>query len=266
MSQSHTLKNQLSDFSVFSENLINLPNEKKILIQTLNQYSYCLTKEDPEFKASLLGADVLLPDGIAIVLANWLINGTKIKKIAGADLHQYLLKELNSKGGRVFYLGSTESTLNTIKIKSNIEFPNILVGHYSPAFKSSFNSFETQQMIDAVNTFHPDILFVGMTAPKQEKWAFANKEFLNVPLICSIGAVFDFYAGTVRRPSKLWISCGLEWLVRFAKEPRRMWVRYGYYGPVFFKDLLLEYLNRVSDNRLGKIRFKNMKEFSDKIN
>ncbi len=125
MSQSHTLKNQLSDFSVFSENLINLPNEKKILIQTLNQYSYCLTKEDPEFKASLVGADVLLPDGIAIVLANWLINGTKIKKIAGADLHQYLLKELNSKGGRVFYLGSTESTLNTIKIKSNIEFPNI---------------------------------------------------------------------------------------------------------------------------------------------
>ncbi|WP_339923287.1 WecB/TagA/CpsF family glycosyltransferase [uncultured Cyclobacterium sp.] len=258
-------KNRINEYQIFSQELVNLPSEKKMLIQTLNQYSYCLTKEDPEFKASLLGADVVLPDGIAIVLANWLINGTIIKKIAGADLHQYLLGELNSKGGRVFYLGSTENTLNIIKIKSNVEYPNIQVGLFSPAFKSSFDSIENQQMIDAVNDFNPDILFVGMTAPKQEKWAFANKEFLNVPVICSIGAVFDFYAGTVRRPSKLWVNCGLEWLVRFAKEPSRMWVRYGYYGPIFFKDLFLEYFSRTISKKEEKGRFKNMKEFSDKM-
>lgn len=113
--------------------------------------------------------------------------------------------------------------------------------------------------------FHPKFLFIGMTAPKQEKWAYANKEFLEAPIICSIGAVFDFYAGTVKRPGKAWINWGLEWLVRFAKEPRRMWVRYGYYGPVFFKDLCLELLGRYSSKNQDEGRFKSMKEISEKM-
>ncbi len=241
-----TSKTQINDFKVYSKELIDLPIGNKILIQTLNQYSYCLTKEDPEFKSSLLGADVLLPDGIGIVVAHWLINGTKIKKIAGADLHHHLLEQLNIKGGNCFYLGSSESTLKTIKTRSNKEYPNIEVGYYSPPFKTSFTGAETQLMIEAVNAFEPDILFIGMTAPKQEKWAFANKEFLEVPVICSIGAVFDFYAGTVKRPSKVWITYGLEWLIRFVKEPKRMWIRYGFYGPIFFKYMFLEFLSSHS--------------------
>ena len=261
-----TFKTQLVDFSVFTKDLNNLPTANKILIQTLNQYSYCLTKEDPEFKASLLGSDVLLPDGIGIVLANWVITGIKIKKIAGADLHQHLLEKLNIKGGRCFYLGSTKNTLKKIKKKSNEDYPNIVVGYYSPPFKSFFSKAETKEMINAVNEFHPDILFIGMTAPKQEKWAFANKEFLEAPFICSIGAVFDFYAGTVKRPGKVWINWGLEWLVRFAKEPKRMWVRYGHYGPVFFKDLFYEVLSRLSIKKEEKGRFRNMKDFFDKMN
>ena len=121
-------------------------------------------------------------------------------------------------------------------------------------------------MINAVNAFRPDVLFIGMTAPKQEKWAFANKEMLDAPIICSIGAVFDFYAGTVKRPGKAWIYCGMEWLVRLVKEPKRMWIRYGYYGPVFFKDLFLEFLDRLAFKKGEEGRFKNMKEFSEKMN
>ena len=73
-----------------------------------------------------------------------------------------------------------------------------------------------------------------MTAPKQEKWAYSNKTRIDAQLICSIGAVFDFYAGTVQRPSDVWIDLSLEWLGRLVKEPKRMWKRYLYYGPVFF--------------------------------
>jgi len=243
-SLSQSSDNKFDDFNLFSHDLEYLPKEKKILIQTINQYSFCLTKTDSDFKASLLGADVLLPDGVGIVMANWLINGTKIKKIAGADLHQYLLEDLNIRGGKCFYLGSKDSTLEAIRFRCNVEFPNIEVGSYSPPFKSSFTSSETQLMIEAVNAFQPDVLFIGMTAPKQEKWAFANKKALEVPIICSIGAVFDFYAGTIKRPNNVWINLGLEWLVRFAKEPKRMWVRYGYYGPIFLKDMFSGFINK----------------------
>jgi N-acetylglucosaminyldiphosphoundecaprenol N-acetyl-beta-D-mannosaminyltransferase len=72
-----------------------------------------------------------------------------------------------------------------------------------------------------------------MTAPKQEKWVFEHKKKLNAKVICSIGAVFDFYAGTVKRPNKIWRNLGLEWLGRLLREPKRMWKRYLYYGPIF---------------------------------
>jgi N-acetylglucosaminyldiphosphoundecaprenol N-acetyl-beta-D-mannosaminyltransferase len=88
-------------------------------------------------------------------------------------------------------------------------------------------------MVEAINTFNPDVLFVGMAAPKQEKWAYAHKERLNTNFICCIGAVFDFYARTVERPSSFLISLGLEWFGRLVSEPKRLWKRYLYYGPIF---------------------------------
>lgn len=93
-------------------------------------------------------------------------------------------------------------------------------------------------MIRVINEFNPDVLFVGMTAPKQEKWAYDNKDNLKTGLICSIGAVFDFYAGTVQRPGKIWVNLGLEWLGRLLKEPRRMWRRYIVYGFIFFYKII----------------------------
>jgi N-acetylglucosaminyldiphosphoundecaprenol N-acetyl-beta-D-mannosaminyltransferase len=93
-------------------------------------------------------------------------------------------------------------------------------------------------MISAVNSFGPDVLFVGMTAPKQEKWSYLHKNQLTAKIICPIGAVFDFYAETIKRPSKFWIDLRLEWFIRLVKEPKRMSKRYLYYGPVFAFDLL----------------------------
>ena len=77
----------------------------------------------------------------------------------------------------------------------------------------------------SINSFQPDVLFVGMTAPKQEKWVYQFKNQLNVKVIASVGAVFDFYAGMIKRPGKFWISLGLEWLPRFFREPKRLWRR-----------------------------------------
>ena len=88
-------------------------------------------------------------------------------------------------------------------------------------------------MIEAVNTAKPDVLWVGMTAPKQEKWIYQNRDKLDVKFIGAIGAVFDFYAGTVKRPHPIFQKMGLEWLPRLCSEPRRLWRRNFVSNPLF---------------------------------
>lgn len=220
-------------YSIFEGNLNQIGFTQKMLISTINQYSFCIAEKDPKFKLALLKSDVLLPDGEAVVAAVRRLTGHRIKKIAGADIHLHLLQELEQKGGSCFYLGSSETTLLKIKERMAIEFPNVRVGTYAPPYHSAFPHDKKSQKVTAVNAFQPDVLFVGMTAPKQEKWAYSHKDYLDTKIICCIGAVFDFYAGTVERPSPFWIKLRLEWFIRLVKEPKRMWKRYLYYGPMF---------------------------------
>ena len=121
-----------------------------------------------------------------------------------------------------FFLGASSSTLQRIEEKAAIEYPKVSVSSFSPPYKPKFTEADSALMCAEVNAFKPDVLFVGMTAPKQEKWVYKNRERLRATTICSIGAVFDFYAGTVKRPSQFWIKLGLEWLPRFLKEPKRL--------------------------------------------
>jgi N-acetylglucosaminyldiphosphoundecaprenol N-acetyl-beta-D-mannosaminyltransferase len=236
----------LLEYSIYNGDLSDCVKTGTTLINTINQYSFCIAEKDVAFKKALQQSDILLPDGMAVVSAVKLLNGQKIKKIAGADIHHFLLGDLNNKGGSCFYLGSSEKTLLKITTRLSKEFPNIKVGTFSPPFKSEFSDADNQHMISAVNAFQPDVLFVGMTAPKQEKWSFTYKEQLDARIICSIGAVFDFYAGTIVRPHPFWIQLRLEWFIRLVKEPKRMWRRYLYYGPVFIKLILREKFNRLA--------------------
>jgi N-acetylglucosaminyldiphosphoundecaprenol N-acetyl-beta-D-mannosaminyltransferase len=212
---------------------IDLNVKSKTLINTINQYSYCMAEKFPAFKNALTNSDILLPDGIGVVLAIRAITGHKLHKIAGTDIHFHLLDLLNNSGGSCFYLGSTEAVLKKIGTRLNKQYPNIRFGSYSPPYKPQFSDSDNEQMIAAIKVFKPDVLFVGMTAPKQETWAYEHYDEIDAKMICSIGAVFDFFAGTVKRPSKFWIKLGLEWFIRLVKEPKRMSRRYLYYGPIF---------------------------------
>ena len=222
------------DYSLATNPLTFKFNGKdKITINTLNQYSYCIGERDLAFKEALKSSDILLPDGIGIVKACLYLTGNSVKKFAGADMHQNLLNQLNQEKGKCFYLGSSKNTLNRISIRIAKEYPSVKVDCYSPPFKSDFDEEDISKMIKNINIFEPDVVFIGLTAPKQEKLSHSFKEKLNTRVICSIGAVFDFYAETVSRPSRFWINMNLEWLIRFIKEPRRMWKRYLYHGVVF---------------------------------
>lgn len=226
------------EYKLYDGVLNDLPKLSKTVINMINQYSLCLAEEDGNFKRALQESEVLLPDGEGIVFAERILTGKKIKKISGSELHQHFLSVLNKRKGRCFYLGSSPETLNKIKEKLAREFPDLKAGFYSPPFKVNFSPEDNLNMLEKINQFNPDVLFIGLTAPKQEKWSFQHKNSINAKVICSIGAVFNFYAGTVNRPGKLWIDMHLEWLGRFIHEPKRMWKRYFYFGPIYIYVIL----------------------------
>ncbi|MPN30391.1 N-acetylglucosaminyldiphosphoundecaprenol N-acetyl-beta-D-mannosaminyltransferase [bioreactor metagenome] len=183
---------------------------------------------------------MILPDGISVVLAVRLLQGKRIRKIAGDDLFRYEMQRVHSMGGKCFFLGSSETTLNLIEEKVKKDFPGLRVYSYSPPYKPEFTEEDNRAMIDVVNEVEPDVLFVGMTAPKQEKWAHEHFNRLKSGHICCIGAVFDFYAGTVQRAPVWIISAGMEWFFRLVREPRRMWRRYLIGNTLFVSGILKE--------------------------
>ena len=215
----------LKSYILFDRSLSTLEN-KKLLITTLNAHSYNMARQNQHFAHALQLSDVLLPDGISIVWAKRVLDGTILKKIAGANLFTYEMHRLNSIHGTCLFLGSSEQTLQLIVNKAAKEFPNVRVDTYSPPYKEIFSEEDNALMVDAVNSLQPDVLFIGMTAPKQELWAYEHFTKLNTKHVCCIGAVFDFYAGTVKRAPQWMINLGLEWLYRFLAEPKRLWKRY----------------------------------------
>ena len=213
------------NFQIFDGVLNSLSNNKQF-ITTLNAHSYNIALVDEAFKEALQYSNILIPDGIGVVWATKWLTGKKLKKIAGEDLFFYEMNRLQSTSGKCFFLGSSEATLARIKEKAIKEYPAVTISTYSPPYKPEFSEHDNTAILGAINAIKPDVLFVGMTAPKQEKWAYRHFSQLQVGHVCCIGAVFDFYAGTIKRAPKWMIKLGLEWLYRLIKEPRRMWKRY----------------------------------------
>jgi len=229
---------KIMGYEVFTHELETIDLTIKKTINTINPHSYITAKNDNYFKKALIDSDILIPDGSGIVLAAKQISNVNIHKIAGADLHNFLLSKMNEKSGKVFYMGASQSTLDKIKERTEEEYPNITIESYSPPFKPKFSIEEDNIIISKINQFNPDILFIGMTAPKQEKWLHQHKDNLNFKVASSIGAVFDFYSGTVERPSQFWIGLHLEWLPRLLKEPKRLWRRNLVSTPLFLIEIL----------------------------
>jgi len=237
----------LNKFNLFQKDLSEIGLNKQ-LINTLNAHSFNESQHDEAFVKALQDSDVLLPDGISVVLAVRWLTGERLKKIAGEDLFFWEMARMEKERGKVFFLGSSEPTLALIQERAAKEYPHIQVGSYSPAYKAEFTIEENEAMVAAVNAFAPDVLFIGMTAPKQEKWAYAHFEQLQAQHVCSIGAVFDFYAGTVKRAPKVFIKLGLEWFYRLIMEPRRMWRRY-LIGNTKFIGYIIKEKFRISTQR-----------------
>ncbi len=222
--------------------LESLP-EGKLLINTINAHSYNTARKDELFAKALMEGDVLIPDGASVVKAcKWIGAKSKPKeRVAGWDLFSFEMDKLNRRGGKCFFMGSSEKVLGLIKRRAAIDYPNIVVESYSPPYKPEFSDEDNAAIIAAINNANPDLLWIGMTAPKQEKWTFSHWDELDIHCHAgTIGAVFDFFAGTVKRAPMWWQEHSLEWLYRLLKEPKRMWRRYIIGNTLFLKNILGE--------------------------
>lgn len=235
-----------ADVDVACHRLDDEGGPKSCCMACANPHSLVIAAADPRFTTALRNADILLPDGTGIVLAARLLGLLLAQRVAGMDFFLELTQRAKGRGGlRYFFLGSSDAVLDLIVARLAQEYPDIVVcGTYSPPFKAEFSDAENADMIAAVNAAKPDVLWVGMTAPKQETWIEAHRGSLHVPVIGAIGAAFDFYAGTRKRAPQWICDLGLEWLPRLLREPGRLWRRNFISTPVF--------LARVLKQRLGR--------------
>lgn len=233
-------------FQNSKEALINIP-EGKLLVNTINAHSYNVAQKDMVFAEALTKSDYLIPDGASIVKAcRWLKAKSQPKeRIAGWDLFAFEMQRLNIKSkseeGKVMFMGSSENVLGLIRKRVAKDYPNLEVVTYSPPYKPEFCDEDNAAIVKAINEADPDLLWIGMTAPKQEKWTYQHWDELKIHChVGTIGAVFDFYAGTAKRAPQWWQKHSLEWLYRLIKEPKRMWRRYLIGNPLFIYNILKE--------------------------
>lgn len=252
---------KLKDLSIVesTEQLKNIP-KGKVLINTIYAYSYVVAQKDSIFVEALSKCDYLMPDGAGIVMAcRWLKAKSQPKeRIAGWDLFSYEMNALERKSKelrvkneklKVMFLGSSEKVLRLIRERTATDYPHLEVVTYSPPYKPEFSEEDSQAMIRAINDADPDMLWIGMTAPKQEKWTYKHWNELNIHCHCgTIGAVFDFYAGTAKRAPLWWQEHSLEWLHRLLSEPKRMWRRYLIGNPLFLWNILKEKMRNDDSN------------------
>ena len=224
--------------------------EGKLLINTINAHSYNTARKDGLFAEALTNGDVLIPDGVSIVKACRWIKAKSLPKerIAGWDLFEFEMNKLEECGRTlrspqrtVMFMGSSQKVLDLIVKRAAEVYPHLKVVTYSPPYKPEFSEEDNMAIVEAINAADPDLLWIGMTAPKQEKWTYSHWNELNIHChVGTIGAVFDFFAGTVERAPIWWQRHGLEWLYRLLKEPKRMWRRYIIGNTLFLWNMLKE--------------------------
>lgn len=184
-------------------------------------------EKDEELRKIYDKADLVLTDGMPLIWISKLKSNPIKEKVSGSDLFPRVCELAAHKGYKIFLLGAAEGVAKKAAENLKIIYPKLKIcGTYSPSYGFEKNDEEIDYIISIINKAKPDILAVGLGAPKQEKFIYKYKYRLNVPVSLAIGASIDFEAGNVERAPKWMQKCGLEWLYRLLKEPKRMFRRY----------------------------------------
>ena len=202
-------------------------SKKPSYVVTPNVDHIVKLEEDKEFQDVYKEADLILTDGMPLIWISKLKKNPIKEKVSGSDLFPRVCKLAADKGYKVFLLGAAEGIAARAaeNLRSKYNGLNI-VGTYSPSYGFEKKEDEIEKIIEMINEVKPDILAVGLGAPKQEKFLYKYRKKLNVPVSLAIGASIDFEAGNMNRAPKWMQNIGLEWLYRLYQEPGRMARRY----------------------------------------
>ena len=195
---------------------------------------------DPAFRAVVEGADMFSPDGIAPVWISRLRRTPLRDRATSAELMDMIFTRSMARGYSHYFFGDTDATLDALREQLAVRYPGMRVaGTFSPPFRA-LTPEEDQAQVDQINAASPDVLWVGLGLPKQERWIHEHRDRLNARVAIGVGACFGFFSGKVAR-SPAWVgNVGLEWLWRLSREPRKLWRRAFVDGPQFALHALLE--------------------------
>ena len=198
------------------------------------------SQADPTLRDIHNRAGLVTPDGMPLVWLSWLRGYGEVERVYGPDLMLACCGASVSKGYRHFFYGGGPGVPERLAAQLLTRFPGLqIAGTWSPPFRELTQAEETS-LIDRIGAAEPDIVWVGLSTPKQERWMARYVDRLRVPVLIGVGAAFDMHAGLKKQAPRWMQRSGLEWLFRLAIEPRRLWRRYLINNPWFVWQLLLQ--------------------------
>jgi N-acetylglucosaminyldiphosphoundecaprenol N-acetyl-beta-D-mannosaminyltransferase len=197
-------------------------------------HTVMVAQHDELTRRALTDAVITVPDGMPIVWAANMLGEDLPNRVYGPELMRRYCDRSVEQGHRVWlYGGRDQGALVQLALSLRKQHPGIqIVGGYSPPFRP-LSDEEDETIADQINQVRPDVLWVGIGAPKQERWMVRMRDRLEVPVMCGVGAAFDFHAGRVSQAPRWMQERGLEWTYRIAQEPRRLLPRYLHTNPRF---------------------------------
>jgi N-acetylglucosaminyldiphosphoundecaprenol N-acetyl-beta-D-mannosaminyltransferase len=197
-------------------------------------HAVMVAQRDAEMKQALLGSTLTVPDGMPLVWAANALGENLPQRVYGPELMRRYSQRCATQGHRVWlYGGRDQGHLVQLALRLRQRHDGIkIVGGYAPPFRP-LTSEEEDAIAEQINHAKPDVLWVGIGVPKQEKWMARMRDKLDVPVMAAVGAAFDFHAGRISQAPAWMQDRGLEWTYRIAQEPRRLLPRYLYYNPRF---------------------------------
>jgi N-acetylglucosaminyldiphosphoundecaprenol N-acetyl-beta-D-mannosaminyltransferase len=197
-------------------------------------HAVMVAQSDPEMRRALVDATLTVPDGMPLVWAANMLGEDLPNRVYGPELMERYSQRCVERGHRVWlYGGRDQGSLVQLALSMRRDYPGIqIVGGYSPPFRDLTRE-EEDALAKQINASRPDVLWVGIGVPKQEKWMARMRDRIEVPVMCGVGAAFDFHAGRISQAPRWMQERGLEWTYRIVQEPRRLLPRYLYYNPRF---------------------------------
>ncbi|MDA1276430.1 MAG: WecB/TagA/CpsF family glycosyltransferase [Verrucomicrobia bacterium] len=226
-----------------------IENRKKGYICVTGVHGVSEAQSDPEFRKILNAAFLCTPDGMPMVWMGKLGGFRDMDRVYGPDLMLEVFRWSQNRACRHFLFGGAPGVAESLKASMESRFPGVQIpGCYTPPFRP-LNESEENVLQDLVSDTKPDILWVGLSTPKQERFMADYLGKLDVTLMIGVGAAFDFHTGRVRQAPKWMQRSGLEWFFRLYQEPKRLWRRYLRNNPLFLGRVFLQ-LTRLRKYRL----------------